>query len=72
MERLNALLPARYLAGCHVHLGRRVEANVAEFDAAFVQAVSGNGEGGVATATWAPRSPPTSCQPSSPTTSRAG
>jgi hypothetical protein len=52
--QLNAMLPRRFLASCHVHLGRQVEADVAEFDAGILAETSGNGEGGVATAVWAP------------------
>ena len=50
---LNAVLPPRYFAGMHVHLGRHVEADVAEFES--VAAVESNGEsGGVAVQTYAP------------------
>jgi hypothetical protein len=53
VERLNTLLPDRYLAAAHVHLGSRVEADVAEFDLGRTAGIQGNG-GGVALATWAP------------------
>ncbi len=53
--QLNQLLPPRYLAGMQVHLGRRVEADVAEFDHGEQETTSGNGPaGGVAVAKWAP------------------
>lgn len=54
MERLNAILPRRFLAVCHIHLGRHVESDIAEFDTGSIHDVSGNGEGGAATATYAP------------------
>ena len=54
MGQLNATLSRRYLATCHVHLGRHVEADVAEFDTGVLAVESGNGDGGVATAVWAP------------------
>jgi len=55
MERLNQMLPSRYLAEIHVHLGNRVEADVAEFerDSPREEVVNGPG-GGVAVAPWAP------------------
>jgi hypothetical protein len=49
MERLNQALPARYFAAIQVHLGSRVEADVAEFDTEVHASVSGNGHGGLAT-----------------------
>jgi hypothetical protein len=54
MRQLNQMLLPRYFAAFQVHLGSRVEADVAEFDQGAVLAVQGNGEGGVAVATWAP------------------
>jgi hypothetical protein len=55
MERLNQILPSRYFAAVQVHLGSRVEADVAEFDRPEVEEVGTNGPaGGVAQATWAP------------------
>jgi hypothetical protein len=54
MVRLNALLPRRYYAACQIHLGSRVEADVAEFDTLGDNSAEGNGEGGVAVATYAP------------------
>ncbi|MCI0459383.1 MAG: DUF4058 family protein [Gemmataceae bacterium] len=55
MEHLNRVLPPRYFATVQVHLGRRVEADVAEFDTGNPDEPPGNGPGaGVAVATWAP------------------
>jgi hypothetical protein len=55
MGRLNELLPPRYFAAIQVHLGSRVEADVAEFEQAQDAGQPGNGApGGVAVATWAP------------------
>jgi hypothetical protein len=54
VERLNALLPTRYLAQAQVHLGQSVEADVAEFDQGSDSGMQGNGAGGVAVATYAP------------------
>jgi hypothetical protein len=54
VERLNTRLSRRYLALCHIHLGRDVAADVAEFDRELLAETTGNGEGGVATAVWAP------------------
>lgn len=50
MENLNTQLPPRYFAAIHVHLGNRVEADVAEFETPE----PANGPGGVAVAAWAP------------------
>jgi hypothetical protein len=53
--QLNQRLPPRYLASMHVHLGRRVEADVAEFDYGEEETTSGNGPAGAAAvAKWAP------------------
>src|SRR5438552_1942374 len=52
--QLNQKLPQRYFAAVQIHLGRHVEADVAEFDLGPAEEVSGNGPGGVAVATWAP------------------
>src|SRR5262245_36901740 len=56
LESLNQLLPSRYFAAVHVHLGRHVETDVAEFDAGPSPEDAGNGAagGGVALATYAP------------------
>ena len=55
MERLNDVLPPRYFAAVQVHLGSRVEADVAEFDRRNDEEPGANGPaGGVALATWAP------------------
>jgi len=56
-EALNRLLPARYVAAIHSHLGSRVEADVAEWEETGNggERVSGNGEqGGVAVQSYAP------------------
>jgi hypothetical protein len=54
-EWLNRLLPPRYFAAIHTHLGSRIEADVAEFEqSARAEGVLGNGAaGGVAVQTWA-------------------
>jgi hypothetical protein len=53
--QLNQRLPPRFLAAMHVHLGSRVEADVAEFEHGAEETQSGNGPtGGVAVAQWAP------------------
>lgn len=52
---LNRTLPRRFIAHVQVHLGRQVEADVAEFDERFPQEHNGNPDGhGVAVATYAP------------------
>lgn len=55
MRQLNQMLAPRYFSAFQVHLGSRVEADVAEFrrEGADV-AVLGNGHGSAAVATWAP------------------
>lgn len=57
-DLLNGLLPQRFLAEAQIHVGRHVEADVAEFELSpCVYAEEGNGsEGGVAVQvqTWAP------------------
>jgi hypothetical protein len=57
-DALHRQLPKRFLALVHVHLGRQVEADVAEFENVAISQsdnVNGDaGEGGVATQTWAP------------------
>ncbi len=51
-DELHRVLPQRYFAEVHIHLGGQVEADVAEFDRA---AEAGDGAaGGVAVQTWAP------------------
>lgn len=53
MKALNSgLLPPGYLAFAQVHLGERIEVNVAAEDER--DAMSANGAGGVATQTWSP------------------
>jgi Protein of unknown function (DUF4058) len=54
LESLNLLLPPRYFAAMQVHLGTRVEADVAEFEREQALLEAANGAGGVAVATWAP------------------
>ncbi len=53
-EWLNRLLPPRYFAAIHTHLGSRIEADVAEFEQSVSEeGVLGNGAaGGVAVQTW--------------------
>jgi hypothetical protein len=56
MERMNQMLPQRYLAVVQTHLGNYVEADVAEFDQP-IEIGNGAAEGetgGVAVQTWAP------------------
>ncbi len=57
-DMLNGLLPPRYLAEVQIHIGRHVEADVAEFELSpFVYSEEVNGSsGGVAVGvqTWAP------------------
>jgi len=51
-DELHRVLPQRYFAEVHAHLGGQVEADVAEFEG---PAAAGNGAaGGVAVQTWAP------------------
>jgi hypothetical protein len=54
-DALQRTLPPRYFAEVHIHLGSRVEADVAEFEQTGGAADAvGNGSGGVALQTWAP------------------
>jgi hypothetical protein len=56
-EALNRVLPSRYVAAIHSHLGSRVEADVSEWEetATGGEPVSGNGDqGGVAVKFYAP------------------
>jgi hypothetical protein len=55
-DGLNRLLPSRYTAEVQIHLGSRVEADVAELErAAEPDAANANGPwGGVSLETWAP------------------
>lgn len=56
-ETLNRILPQRYLAVIHSHLGARIEADVAEWERtdAGCESVLGNGDqGSVAVQTYAP------------------
>jgi hypothetical protein len=56
MEHLNRVLPRRYLATVQTHLGRQIEADVAEFDrlAEPGEEPPNGADGGVAVQTWAP------------------
>jgi hypothetical protein len=54
-DALQRMLPSRYFAEVQIHLGSRVEADVAEFESTSAAAEQGNGSaGGVAVQTWAP------------------
>ncbi len=58
-DALQATLPRRYFAEIQVHLGRSVEADVAEFEITANEEEPPNGStGGVAVQTWAPPAPP--------------
>jgi hypothetical protein len=54
-DLLNRLLPRRYIAEVQIHLGSRVEADVAEFErpAEAVEGSADGSAGGVAVQTWA-------------------
>jgi hypothetical protein len=54
MAQLNRTTSKRFRATIHIHLGRDVEADVAEFDRAPNAADTNGHGGGVATATYAP------------------
>jgi hypothetical protein len=55
-EHLNRLLPRRYIATVHTHLGSHIEADVAEFESPFEpeDGPTDGADGGVAVQTWAP------------------
>jgi hypothetical protein len=59
VQQLQKKLPAGYVAGPRVHAGSMVEIEVATYekDSAFSGSDSANGDGGVATAVWAPAAP---------------
>src|SRR5438034_707046 len=62
VDQLNLILPARYAAGNHIHLGAQAQVDVGtgEIEAWDEGTLStGTGNGGVATATavWAPPAP---------------
>jgi Protein of unknown function (DUF4058) len=59
VQQLRKLLPAGYVAAPRVHLGSQVEIDVAayETDAATSGGYADQGNGGVATAVWAPAAP---------------
>lgn len=55
MRSLNALLPERYLAEMHTHLGSRIEADIVEFERIEpTESPTSQSNGGVALQTWAP------------------
>ena len=58
MDQLNRLLPRRYIAEIQVHLGSRVEADVAEWERIEDEDPPNGKSGGVAVQTWAPPAPP--------------
>jgi hypothetical protein len=59
VQQLRKLLPAGLVAAPRVHLGSQAEIDVAayESDALPPSGHAGNGDGGVATAVWAPAAP---------------
>ena len=59
VQHLRKQLPAGYIAEPHVHLGSRVEIDIAAFheDESPPYSASGEGDGGVAVAVWAPPRP---------------
>src|SRR3954454_14410335 len=58
VQQLKKILPPRYVAGPRVHAGARVEIDVATYEKDEApREFRGNGEGGVATAVWAPADP---------------
>ena len=61
MSRLNQILPTDYFAEIQIHLGSRVEVDIATLEREPTVGVSGNGAGGTATAVaqeiWAPPAP---------------
>lgn len=60
VQKLGRILPARYVAAPRVHSGSQVEIDVATFDTEEVGTFSpetSEGNGGVATAVWAPALP---------------
>src|SRR5947209_13267071 len=60
VQQLGKKLPARYVAAPRVHSGSSVEIDVATYDTeetGILSAGAGEGNGGVATAVWAPSRP---------------
>jgi len=53
-DSLDRMLPPRYFAEVHAHLGSRVEADVLEFEANSQDVTNGIAGGSVAVQTWAP------------------
>jgi hypothetical protein len=68
VQRLRTQLPAGYVAGPRVHLGSFVEIDVAAFENDESPRISGTteGNGGVATAVWAPPRPSLAVETSLP------
>lgn len=64
VQHLRVLLPAGYVAEPRVHCGPQVEIDVAAFEneGASERPTAGNGEGGAATAVWAPPRPSVSVE----------
>ena len=56
VTRLNALLPKEYVAQPRLHMGTLMELNIAALERESTYG-SGDGDGGVAVATWAPAVP---------------
>jgi hypothetical protein len=54
LEYLNQVLPPRYFAAVHIHLGQRIEADVVEFDQLADDKTTNGPAGNLALATWAP------------------
>jgi len=59
VQHLGRVLPAGYLAAPHVHVGAEIEVDLAAYDRDEPppKANGGTGNGGVATAVWAPAQP---------------
>jgi hypothetical protein len=53
-DTLDRMLPPRFFAEVHTHLGTQVASDVAEFEQTIEPRQDGNGSGGVAVQTWAP------------------
>jgi hypothetical protein len=53
-DGLQRILPPRYIAEVQIHLGSRVEADVAEFERAMLEQTGNGPAGGVALQTYAP------------------
>jgi Protein of unknown function (DUF4058) len=57
-DALDRTLPPRYFAEVQIHLGSRIEADVAEFESASLAVAANGSAGGVGVQTWAPPAPP--------------